>query len=202
MKTIKNILLCAPFFGLFAVTLPGCPNEPEEQPPVETASQEVLCDKMAECGELDESVTAEQCAAKLGPIFDAAKQHDVCGSMIERWESLSVCAAKHASTCEELDSDDGDDGDDGDDEITKDHPCFEESESLQQAIDEAEKTNPDASFGCLLTLAFAVKAATSPPHGSECTTAEECPKIQCPGSAGAGSGCLNGYCMTEEDACE
>ncbi|XXY53209.1 hypothetical protein WME91_18950 [Sorangium sp. So ce269] len=69
-------------------------------------------------------------------------------------------------------------------------------------MDEADKKKPDASFGCFLAAAFAVEAATSPPPGSECTTADECPEIQCPGASGSGSGCLNGYCMTEEDACE
>ncbi|WP_437659222.1 hypothetical protein [Sorangium sp. So ce1182] len=202
MKTIKNILLCAPFFGLFAVTLPGCPNEPEEQPPVETAPLEVICGKAAECGELGEGKTVEQCAAELAPAFDALKQDDVCGPVIERYESFTVCVVQH-STCEEL----------GSDERPKDLPCFEEAERLQQAIDEAEKKKPDASSGCSLAAGFAMAAAASSPPRPECTTAEECsqiecttsrecPRVQCPGDTSTVSGCLNGYCMTEEDMCE
>ncbi|MGK3985975.1 hypothetical protein WME99_23200 [Sorangium sp. So ce136] len=194
MKTIKNILLCAPFFGLFAVALPGCPNEPEEQPPVETAPLEVICGKAAECGELGEGKTVEQCAAELAPAFDALKQDDVCGPMIERLESFTACAMQH-STCEELDSDD---------EMTEAHPCFEERERVQQAVDEANKKKPGASSGCSLAAGFAMAAAASPPSDSdsECTTADECPTVQCPGATGTASGCLNGYCMTEEDMCE
>ncbi|WP_437620190.1 hypothetical protein [Sorangium sp. So ce1151] len=202
MKTIKNILLCAPFFGLFAVALPGCPSEPEEQPPVETAPLEVLCGKAAECGELGEGVTVEQCAAELAPAFDALKQDDVCGPVIERWESFMVCAMQH-STCEELDSDD---------EMTEAHPCFEEAERVQQAVDEAEKKNLDVSSGCSLAAGFAMAAASSPPRPEcttaeecseiECTVADECPRVVCPDGTGPASGCLNGYCMTEEDLCE
>lgn len=203
MKTIKSILLCAPFFGLFAVALPGCPSEPEEQPPVETAPLEVICGKAAECGELGEGVTVEQCAAELTPAFDALKQDDVCGPVVERFESFAVCLVQH-STCEELDSDP---------EVTEDHPCFEEGERLQQAMDEAEKKKPDASSGCSLAAGLAMAAAaSSPPRPEctmadecseiECTMADECPKVQCPGATGTASGCLNGYCMTEEDMCE
>ncbi len=206
MKKIKTVLLCAPFFGLFAVALPGCPSESSGQEP-EAPPAEVICDKTAECGELDERVTAEQCAAKLGPVLATLQQDDGCGAVIEGMVSLSTCAAQHA-TCEELAGGEDGEGDEGDslpgedDSLPKDHPCYDENESYKKAIEEAEKQSPDSSIGCLLAAMLTVQSAMNPPPGTECTTSDECPEIQCPDGAGSGSGCENGWCMTEKELCE
>ncbi|WP_437653434.1 hypothetical protein [Sorangium sp. So ce1182] len=194
MKTIQDVLLCAPLFGLFALALPGCPGEssgqePEAQPPL----TEVFCDRLAECGVLDEHATAEQCAAKLGPAFATLHEGDDCGSMTERIESLMTCAAQQL-TCEELADGEGE-------SVPEDHPCYDENESYKKAFEEA-KEQGTAAHGCALYAGAAVKSAMLAPPGTECTTTDECPEIWCPDGAGPGSGCNNGWCMTEKELCE
>ncbi|WP_437624013.1 hypothetical protein [Sorangium sp. So ce1151] len=206
MKTIQTILLCAPFLGLFAVALPGCPGDPsgqesEAQPSAEPGEVEpqaqpqtdVICDKLAECGDLRESVTAEQCAARLDSTFRSPLQDDLCGPVLREVESLMGCTAQHAS-CEEFMGDEGDD-------LPEDHPCYEENESLKKALDETNEQGDSVGLGCLFIVAIAMQDATNPATGTECTWARECPEVRCSGEGGPVRACSNGWCVTEEDVC-
>ncbi|WP_437570043.1 hypothetical protein [Sorangium sp. So ce542] len=77
-------------------------------------------------------------------------------------------------------------------------------ESAKRAFDEATKRDPEQAEGCAFVYAFSLMAIRelAEGHGAPCTTAEECPNIECPVAERGGQACLAGKCGTEEDLCE
>ncbi|WP_437576503.1 hypothetical protein [Sorangium sp. So ce887] len=203
MKTIQNILLCAPFFGLFAVALPGCPSESAGQSPAapEAAPEEVICDKLAECGDLGEGVTVEQCAADIGQFHGEIVQAEpACTQVVEQFHVMMACMAQQGSCGEGGGDASEDDASEGND-IPEDHPCFDESESFDKAYEEAKQQKPAAGLICVLPAVVFVRLAATPATGVACTTDDECPEVAC------GTGlplhfCHHGRCKTADDLCE
>ncbi|WP_437960682.1 hypothetical protein WME76_14215 [Sorangium sp. So ce119] len=204
MNKIQNVLLHASFLGLVVMAMPGCPGEsesPVEQTPAEQA--QAICTKFEECGELGEDQTAQQCATILEALYGEAQNDDLCGPVIQQYQTAAACLSQ-VMTCEELEDGPGEEGG-----PSKGQPCLEEMESAAKAMEEAKKRDSEKLNGCLLAYAFSVMAAREGEifeapegHGAPCTTAEECPDIQCPDPERSGQVCLNGTCATEEDLCE
>ncbi|WP_437737717.1 hypothetical protein [Sorangium sp. So ce1335] len=204
MNKIQNVLLHASFLGLVVIAVPGCPGEsesPVEQTPAEQA--QAICAKFDECGELGEGRTAQQCATDLEKVYDATQTDDLCGPLVQKYQTAMACLSQEMS-CEDLDDGAGEEGG-----PSKGEPCFEEVESAEKALDEAKKRDPERAESCALVYALSVMAAqgdsffeTPEGHGAQCTTAEECPAIECPDPEHSSQVCLNGACATEEDLCE
>lgn len=201
MKRIQTVLLSALYFGLVTTALPGCPDSQSEQSPEE--QEQAICDKLAECGELSEGITAKQCAANLGAIYDGAQGNALCEPLLREMQTAMACVSHHAS-CEDSHEDTFGGGG-----PSKDHPCFEELESFRKAMEKAEKQDPESTAVCLFAYGFTLMAMTDgfgdsdPGHGAPCTTDEECPGIECASQEGfTFKSCLNGKCATQDDLCE
>ena len=193
MKTIQTVLLCAPFFGLVAMALPGCWDESAP----DSESEEILCGKLAECGKLSAGVTADQCADNMGVLhFQAINELKACTPVFEQLRSLMACAAQQQG-CE---SGVGREAA----ELPADHPCFEENERYKQALQEvgAQSKEPDAGALCAFYDERAVDRATTPATGRTCSTSADCPDVECPDPASGSDGyCQNGKCKTAIDIC-
>ncbi|WP_437291235.1 hypothetical protein [Sorangium sp. So ce406] len=194
MKTLQTILLCAPIFGLVAMAVPGCLSESAAP----AGPEDLLCDKLAECGKLSDGVTAEQCAANTRLVHgQAVKELGVCKPVFEQLQSLMTCTAQQAG-CE---SGVGIEAAD----LAADHPCFEESERYKKALQAANDSSHDPDAGALCAFYYdrAMDMATTPATGQSCTTNADCPDVECPDPAlGRHGYCQFGKCKTAIDICE
>ncbi|AGP39022.1 hypothetical protein BE04_50565 [Sorangium cellulosum] len=192
MKTIHIILRCAPFLGLFAVALPGCTTESSDSVEIE----EILCDKLAECGQLSGGVTAEQCATDTRRAHEqAVKEVSVCTPVFAQLQSLMVCAAQQEGCEIDVGA--------GPAELPGDHPCFAENESYKKALQAVEQGHePDAGDLCAFYYTRAIDMVTTPATGQACKTNADCPDVECPDPAlGRAGFCQSGKCKTAIDIC-
>lgn len=193
MKTLQTVFLCAPFFGLVAMALPGCWDESAP----DSESEEILCGKLAECGKLSAGVTADRCADNMGLLhLQAINEMKACTPVFEQLQSLMACAAQQQG-CE---SGVGREAA----ELPADHPCFEENERYKKALQEvgAQSQEPDAGALCAFFYERAVDRATTPATGKSCKTNADCPDVECPDPAlGSDGYCQSGKCKTAIDIC-
>ncbi|WP_437640633.1 hypothetical protein [Sorangium sp. So ce854] len=193
MNTLKTVTRCAPLFGLVAMALSGCWSESGGP----AGPEDTLCDKMAECGELSEGVTADRCAANARLVHDqAGKELEVCKPVFEQLKSLMVCAAQQEG-CESAVGVESA-------ALPAEHPCFGENESYKQALQEVVATSKDPEAGVLCAFHYdrAMGLATTPASGQACTASADCPDVECPDPAlGRRGYCQFGKCKTAIDLC-
>ncbi|WP_437737604.1 hypothetical protein [Sorangium sp. So ce1335] len=194
MKTIKTLMRCASFFGLVAVALPGCWSDAGG--PV--GPEDILCDKLAECGKLSEGVTADRCAANARLVHtQAVKELGVCKPVFEQLQSLMACVAQQEACDDTLGTVAAD--------LPQGHPCFDENESYKQALQEvgAGSNQPDAGTLCAFHHERAMGLVTTPATGQACKRNADCPDVECPDPAlGRGGYCQYGTCKTAIDLCD
>ncbi|KYF85245.1 hypothetical protein BE20_31625 [Sorangium cellulosum] len=128
---------------------------------------------------------------------------DVCGPLVQQYQTAMSCLSQEMS-CEELDSATAEGG-----SPSKGQPCFEEYERATKALDEAKKREPEKAEGCAFAYALSVMAAQEgaimgepEEHGIPCTTAEDCPDIQCADPERGGQVCADGTCAPEDVLCD
>lgn len=189
MKTFELVLRGAPFLGLVAMVLPGCPSRSPEQ---------AFCEKMVECGK-DANVTAQQCQDGLAKGAEKLQNSDLCRPLLEPLQALMLCAAEQMS-CEELENPPPGGLSEGD-------PCYEATQDLADVMMQGGEQGAATMFACLLDYTSVLTGIAGAPEqgsGEPCTDVDDCPVIDCPAeSLGAGGAmCAGGRCGTAADLCK